>query len=37
MTIGLNIFEISYKALLGLGMMIEVNVLKCNALSLYMC
>ena len=30
MTIGLNIFEMSYKALLGLGMMIEVDVLKCN-------
>ena len=30
MTIGLNFFKILYKALLGLGMMIEVNVLRCN-------
>jgi len=30
MIIGLNIFGISYKALLDLEMMIEVDVLKCN-------
>ena len=29
-TIGLNIFEISYEVLLGLGIMIDLNVLKCD-------
>jgi len=30
-TIGLNIFGVSYEALLGLGMMIEVDILKCDS------
>lgn len=29
--IGLNIFGVSYEALLGLGMMIEVDILKCDS------
>jgi len=30
-TIGLNIFGVSYETLLGLGMMIEVDILKCDS------
>jgi len=29
-TIGLNIYGVLYKALLGLGIMIEVDILKCD-------